>query len=98
MEVVADRLQRPFQPLNGLFVQLVDGAVELLGDLKGSHLLHGLAALGAQPEGFGILPIVLSASAACTRCRQSCCSTSTQTYSGMLAVLSTQTGFDKPCC
>ena len=65
MEVIANRLQCPFQALNGLFIQLVDGAVEVLGNIEGRHILHGLAALGAQPEGFGILPIVLSASAEC---------------------------------
>ena len=68
MEIIADRLQCPFQTLNGFFVQLVDGAVELLGDLEGCHMLHGLAALSAQPEGFGVLPIVLGTSAQCTMC------------------------------
>ena len=70
MEVIADRLQCPFQPLNGFFIQLVDRAVQLLGNLEGRHILHGLAALGAQPEGLGILPVVLGASAQCTMHQQ----------------------------
>ena len=71
MEVIADRLQCPLQPLNGLFIQLVNGAVELLGNFEGCHILHGLAALSAQPEGFGVLPIVLGPSAGCTTmCQQ----------------------------
>ena len=59
VEIAAHRVQRMLQPLHSVLKQPPHSDLKGLRHCEHGHLLHVGATLGAQPEGAGILPILL---------------------------------------